>query len=452
MAEESHPGLGGKLRRSLTRRLPPGSPLRRILVNSSWLLLARGASMPLGIVESILVTQLLGAEAFGIFGVVVTFVTVVQRLVSFRMSEFVVKFLTDALAEDRKDKAAATVKAAFLAEGATTLLGFAIAYIGAPLAATYFLRDPGATGMIRGYCFVLLGNALLEANSGILQVFNRFAIQARANVLRKISIVAGVSLAFLRGWELPQVLIAYLLGHTLANLYLATYAWREVRQRLGAGWWRAPIDLLAGQLRGMRSFAITTNLGATLSLIVKDSDVLWIAFFRPPTEAGYYKLATMLLKIPFAAGSPITKAFFPEIAKVIAKKSTTEARRLLGQATRLAAAWVLPVSLGIYLLAPWVIRRFYGEEFLPAAEVIYILVFGMALGQLFFWTRPVFLALGRPDIPFKITLLNTVLKITLTLALVPNGGYLALAWILSGLWFVGVSIGVPLALRGLRRT
>src|SRR5665647_2023606 len=78
--------------------------LRGVLKNSSFLFSSNTISAALGMVNSIFATRLLGVEGLGLVTIVQTFVTNVNRLLSFRMSEVVVKYLGQALAAGQRDQ------------------------------------------------------------------------------------------------------------------------------------------------------------------------------------------------------------------------------------------------------------------------------------------------------------------------------------------------------------
>ena len=72
--------------------------LRGVLKNTSYLFSSNTISAGLGMVNSILATRLLGVEGLGLVAIVQTFASNVNRLLSFRMSEVVVKYLGQELA------------------------------------------------------------------------------------------------------------------------------------------------------------------------------------------------------------------------------------------------------------------------------------------------------------------------------------------------------------------
>jgi O-antigen/teichoic acid export membrane protein len=445
------PVSGGGLA-GLARRLRADPALGRLIANSTWLLGARGLTMPLAFVESVLVARALGVERFGELGVVMAAVALAHKVLSFRMNEFVVQFVSRALVQGRKDEAGAALKAALAAELATAAAAYALAWLLAPWIAGAFLDDPAAAWAIRLYGLVILGDAVLESTSGALQAFDRFNALARMAVLQRALVLGGVAAAFAAGGGLAGFLAAYVAAGALATLVQLRLTVLEAAYRIGAGWWRVPLRAaLAGRGREMRRFALATNLGATLSLVVKEGDLLWISWFASPLEAGWYKLATNLLKVPFAAASPMVKAVYPELARALAAGAVAEVRRLLRRATALAAAWVVPVCLALWVLAPWLVRTFFGAGYLPAVPALRLLLIGLGVSNLFFWTRPAMLALGRAGAALKITAVNAVLKVVLVLALVPAGGYLAVAAILSALYLVGVALALGVVGGGLGR-
>src|SRR5688572_25492441 len=115
----------------MIKRLRGDAMIRRVIENGSWLLAANGLSGGLLALKGLIVARVLGLEAFGVVGVIATFVTVVSRLTSFRMTEFVVQHLS------RSEKAGQTEQAAIVkfstgVEALAALVAFAIVWLAAP--------------------------------------------------------------------------------------------------------------------------------------------------------------------------------------------------------------------------------------------------------------------------------------------------------------------------------
>ena len=91
--------------------------LRRVLRNSSYLSSSNAFSGVLGLLQGILVTRLIGVDGYGLVtATIVTFASNVNNLLSFRMSEAMVKFYGDALQAGEKERAAAIAKGIGLVE------------------------------------------------------------------------------------------------------------------------------------------------------------------------------------------------------------------------------------------------------------------------------------------------------------------------------------------------
>jgi O-antigen/teichoic acid export membrane protein len=424
--------------------------LARILKNSGWLLSAKGASLPIGVAQSVLVARLLGVDGFGTLGVVATYVATARRLASFRMDEVVVKFVTDALVI-RKDHrlAAATIKLALLAELVGSIIALGLIWLSVPLVGRFFLGESVAVQFIYLYALTLVTDAVLESTTGALQVFGLYRVQAIADVVGKVVTLLGVVVAFVLERGLSAVVIAYLVGNAVTTAILVWAAIGEARSRLGAGWWRTPLGLLGPTRRELAKFALSTNLGATLSLVVKDSELLWLSYFTSPASAGYYRLAKSWISMVVIPAGPLVKSFYPEIARTIAASDVASTRRLLRRGSLLAAVWIVPVGLACLAAAPLAVPWAYGAAFQPAIGAFALLLLGVGVADIVFWMRPALLALGRPDVALRISALHTVLKIGLVITLVPIGGHLAMAGITGGLFILGTVLGGTFVLRRL---
>lgn len=425
---------------------------RRLLVNSGWLLGSNTIITGIAFVQGILITRLLGVEQYGVLGIVMTFVGTAKQLTSFRMNEFIVKYTSDAFAQKRNDIAAATLKLGYLLEGVGSLLAFGIACVIAPYAAKWFVGSSSAAGYIYGYTAILLVGFIGETSDGVLQTFKQFRQLSLLITLGHAVTFIGVVIAFVNHTGIGGVLIAYFIGRAISSITLMASAWRLATDYIDRNWWKASLGCLREQRRVMLKFALYTNIGATLSLITKDSDALWLGYFRNPTEVGYYKLAMTLGALAMMPVAPFAQTIYPELTQALATGEVVKTKRLLKKSTAFAGIWVVLVVIGSALLSPFLIVHLYGSDFLPAAPVLLVLLVGLGFAQVFFWVRPGLLSLGRADIPMKINIFIAGLKIVLTLLIVPIWGYIGNAVVLTLLYIVGVSWGAMRLISMLRPT
>ena len=291
--------------------------LQRLLRNSGYLFSGSAITLVLNMGQSILASRMLGMAGFGLLGTITVFSSTVNRLFSFRMGEVVVKYLGADLAENRKDRAGALVKAAALSEAATSLLAFAAVLLLAGPASIWLGKDPATRPWFILYSFSILGNLVYETSTGVLQMGGHFRSQAVINVGQSALTALIILVAFFLNGDMWVILSAYLVGKIILGTAPAILAFQRLNQMLGPGWWRAPFSLLP-PLRPLFGFAANTNLSATITLLVRDSEVLWISLLMGNTEAGFYKVALAIINLVTVPVTPLISTTYPEISKVAA--------------------------------------------------------------------------------------------------------------------------------------
>jgi O-antigen/teichoic acid export membrane protein len=422
--------------------------LKRVLRNSSYLLSSSSIGLGLNFVQSIFAARLLGVEGLGILGAITGFSSTINRLFSFRMGELVVKYLGDYLPEKKDARAAALVKIAALTEAATSILAFIMLMLLAPLGARYFAQDVSYTPLFRLYGTFILGSFMAETATGVLQSTDRFNQQAVINLAQSFLTAALIFTAFLIKGDILLVVIAYLIGKMILGLTPVVLAWRSMNSVLKKGWWRAPLTGLP-PWRELARFAISTNLSATVNMIVRDSEVLWVNLFLSPTAGGYYKVALAISSFIPVPITPFISTTFPEISRHTAARAWKQLRSLLRKVTLVSAAITAGIAVVLIFFGKYLLL-FYGAEFLPAYPALMVLLLGYGVSNLVFWNRPLLLALNLPTFPFWATFFSGILKVSLAFLVIPAFGYIGAAVLLTGYFLISGSAMVVRGLNALR--
>jgi O-antigen/teichoic acid export membrane protein len=415
---------------------------RRVVKNSSYLFSGTGVSAALGMLQGILVARLLGVDGYGVVGVITLFTGVVNNLISFRMGELVIKYVGEYTEVNDEKQAAALFKLAALVEMGASVVAFTLLVLLAPLAARYLAKDASLTYLFVLYGLVVLANLIAESATGLLQIFDRFRAIAILGLVGNLITLGLVALVYWLQGGLAGVLLAYLIGKTAGALGLTLAALLESRQRWGSGWWRASLQPLKPRLGEITHFAVSTNISASVSLITKDSELLWVSLFRGPVETGYYRLALTLTNLVQMPISPLPQATYPELSRQAARGEWREMRSLLRQGSQLAGGYTLTATIFLVLLGKPLIAWLYTPEFLPAYPALVILLLGYLVANTFYWRRSALLALGRADFPAKVNLILAAFKMAGILLLVPRYGYLACAALLAGFYWIGSLVTV----------
>jgi O-antigen/teichoic acid export membrane protein len=424
--------------------------LKRVLRNSGFLFSSNAVSAVLGFVQGILVVRLIGLENYGLLaGTVFVFATNVNRLLSFRMSEVTVKYLSEALAVNDKVRAGALVKGMGLIEIVTSILAYLVLLLLSPWAAQTFAKDPSTTFLFQAYGLYLLGNLVFETSTGVLQTFKRFDRISAAQMSGTLLTAVFIGSAFLLEGKLIHVLASYLAGKLLAGLLIVIFAARELNQNLGPGWMRMnSASLLTSDWRAILNFSLNTNLNGTVNVLVRDSAPLFLGAFASQTEVGYFKLAhSLVVSLVMLPIEPFIWPTYAEIAETVSNAQWDATKRLLRRVSAIAAAWTLAAGGGLAALGWWIIPFLYGADSAPAYPAALILVLGFGFANILHWNRPLLLAFGMPSYPLVASAVVGAAQIALVFLLVPRFGYLGMSWLMTG-YFV-VSIGV-IVWRGLK--
>jgi O-antigen/teichoic acid export membrane protein len=415
--------------------------MRRILRNSSYLVSATVFAAALGMLQSAFQFRALEAAGAGLFAAMGTFTNVLNRFTAFRIDELVVKYVR--LYEERKEhkKAAAVYKLAALLETGGSIAAFLLILILAPLGVRLFSDQSGVESLFVLYGALVLINLIFDSSDGILQVFNKFGAKSIIDIVQSVLRLGLTVLVFYSGGGLVGMILAELAGRLVRSAALITMALVTARGQWGAGWWRTPISVLKKDRRSLLTFAFSTNLSATVSLVAKDSEDLWVNAFLGNVVGGIYNLARQLIGFLQIPVSPLPATTYPELSRAVAQDNWKAVRSILRRGSQLAALYSLPVTLGLILFGHQAILLLSTEEFLPAYVPLIVLLIGYGFANIFYWSRAALLAFNRPVYPTLINFTGMVLKV-IGIFLFASYGAVAFAALLSGYYIFTVGLAV----------
>ena len=420
--------------------------LRRVVKNSSYLFSSSTLSIGFNVIASVFSTRTLDVFGFGVLGAVTTFAAVADKLLSFRIGELVIKYAGQALTHGEKRQAAVVFKTAALTELGVSLLSYLLIVLTAPFAALYFAKDASLAPFFIFYGLIVPAGFIYESSSALLQISGHFRSQAVLNLAQSVVTAVIVLYAYLTGTGLQMVLTAYLVGKTITGLGFAILALWRARELFGPDWWRVSFRELPPQ-REFWIFAFSSNFSGTVNLFVRDSDILWVNYFLSPLAGGYYKLATSIIGFMMMPIDPFIKTSYPEISRAIAEQAWDRLKNLLRRLTAISAGVTLGFGLVLLVAGQWIISLVYGAKFVPALAPALILLIGYGVANIFFWNRPLILAMGKPTFPLAVMIVAGLGKIALSFWLVPRYGISAQASLMSAYFIITIGLIVWQGLR-----
>lgn len=415
--------------KALFHRVFKNETIRRILENASYLVSAQGLAIVVSAVQQIFVLRIIGPAEYALIGNIQTFVNNANRIASFRINEMVVSYFRSYEEQGQQEKAIAVYKLAGLLEMFGAALAFILIWLLAPWGSAFFGKAPDTQPLWVLFGTVVLLNFLLDSSMGLLQALNMFQINGLINASQSvITFLLVVLVYFTRDGNLLDIFTVYYLGKAFGALVYTAIGLKTAFKIWGSGWWRTPLKVLRGDLRGILNFSFNTNLTSTISMITRDSEPLWVSAILGLEAAGYYLFALKTAKLLQTPILSLANTSYPELSRMIARKRWGETKDILQRLSRLGLVYSLPI-IGSFLVAGKpIISWLYGSEWLPAYSLLIILVLGFSFESGLIWNRVALLALKRAAFPTIINLVGLVLKVAVIFLLVDSFGEAAFAW------------------------
>jgi O-antigen/teichoic acid export membrane protein len=420
--------------------------LGRVVRNSAHLFSSNTAGLALSIVQGILAARMLGPAGYGLIAVVMSYTSTINGLLSFRMSELVVRYGGEALERNEKMKAAALLKLSALAEATVSAAAFCVVALTAGAASRFVTKTPGTEWMFAIYAAGLLFSFNAETATGVLQITNQIKVRGTINFIQALCSAAVITAAYiwLRGTSAPAttlllvVLGAYLVGKALLGMGLFVAAWRAANRALGAGWRSAKFSGLP-PVRELLGFGVSSNLSATAILAFRESEVLWVGVLLNSEAAGLYKVAYTIVGLLSIPADPLILSVYPEVNRLVVQRAWGRLKSLLKAVTGLSFLYNAVLAIVFVVLGRWLLSLF-GTEFTVAYPAVLTLLAGLVFNYTLFWNRPLLLSLGLQRYALGAIVLAGFLKLALAIPLVPAFGYVMEAALLSGYYLLSVGL------------
>jgi O-antigen/teichoic acid export membrane protein len=201
--------------------------------------------------------------------------------------------------------------------------------------------------------------------------------------------------------------------------------------------------------RSLLTFAFSTNLSATVSLVAKDSEDLWANAFLGNLVGGFYSIARSLIGILQLPVSPLPATTYPELSRAVAKDDWKSVRHVLRRGSMLSALYSLPVAIILIAFGRQIITLYTKQDLPEVYAPLLVLLIGYSIVNIFYWSRAALLAFNRPVFPTVVNSIGMVLKVVGIFVFAPFGA-VAFAALLSGYYIFTVGVAVVRIIQDVR--
>ncbi len=375
----------------------------------AWLFSLRLCNRALFVVRTLVLARVLLPQDFGLMGIALLSVSALETLSVTGFDRALIQ------REHAPDEFWDTAWLVGVVRG-VILAG--LIYLVAPWVVGFFNR-PDGLWIVRAIGFAPLIRGL--ANPGVIRYFkdlkfNRFFIYEFGITFSDIVVAISLALIYRSVWalvlgnligQLVGMLISYLVHPHRIRLRFDKQAFREL---FGYGRWVAGSQILY--------FILTQGYDAFVGRILG------------ATSLGFYQMAYRLSTLS-ATESIIVLSNVAFPAYSMMNKDIERMRSAYLRVLRVATLMSFPIGVMIILLGSDFTKMVLGPNWIPMIPIIQILaVYGLVL-SLRATTGPVFMALGRPDLPAKISFAKLLFMMLTIWPLIDHYGLSGAAWAIT---------------------
>ena len=195
--------------------------------------------------------------------------------------------------------------------------------------------------------------------------FFKVAVLANSDMVGRL--ILGVALV-IYGWSVygavAGILAATMITFILGKFFTGNYKIFKIKSSINNG-------------KKVLSYAVPIFFASFAINSFFSSDLILVKHFFAPKDAGIYASLSTLGKIIFFAASPVAAVMFPMVSK---RQSKGHSYRKIFIFSLLITFFISLAVLTMYLLFPkFLIRIFYGSEFLGAADYLFSMGVFMAI-------------------------------------------------------------------------
>jgi O-antigen/teichoic acid export membrane protein len=238
--------------------------------------------------------------------------------------------------------------------------------------------------------------------------------------LVRVPLVIFVSMNLMGVMELAYTYVIAAMAVALAAIFLL------MRDKIK---WTRPV-----LFRSYYKFALPLIVVTIISAASANMDKLMIGFFWTSTDVGLYAAPAVFLGVFATISTAVSTLTFPSFSRLHTEGNLQEIRSVSKQAERYILMIGLPITILILMFPTDLCVVLFKSQFRDSGNVIWILAITNLLIMLNAVHSSQIVAVGRPDMSARITILTTCLNLVLLTLFIPSFGL--------GLNYVGAAIAL----------
>jgi len=364
---------------------------KEAVIGFSWSFVEGVVGKLIQLFVGIYIARMLSPEAFGIVGISLIIINIIQPLVESGLTAALIQ------KQDAKEIHNSTV---FYYNLFIALIIYAGLYFSAKSISIYF-QETELTSVIKVLGLTLIISAFGAVQNAILFKKLNFKVISKASIASNvISGAAGIYLAYL-GYGVWSLVYRNLLQLLLYNIFITV-----------VGRWIPSFIFSFKELKLMFSFGFHLLLSSIINAVFGQGAQFVIAKFYSPISLGFYSRAELMgMAIPTTLSNLIEKVSFPILSKI----QNNDEKLKSGLSKLIQTGMVLSFFLVglIYVESDKLVLFLLGEDWNTTAEYLEIVCFAFVLHPLHSINLSILKVKARTDYYLRVELIKKITLIPL---------------------------------------
>ena len=344
----------------------------------------------------------LGPERYGIFGVILSLLSINYLFLRTGIRDSVSRFTAEnhGLVQSILKEG---LKVQWIFSFILALLYFGLSNIIANL-----LNDLSLIPYIRLSALAIPFTAIYSVYMGSLNGIRSFGKEVTIQIVYSVSKVILVFTLVFLGLQITGAISGYIFASLIAVL-TAKYICRSNRSSTSFDYKR------------IIRFALPIIIFSGVSTLLIKLDLLFVkAILQDNNQAGFYTAASNLTKTPLPVFSAFSLTLFPLVSRSISRGDLSQTQDYIRTTLKYLIMLISPVAFIVSATSKDLVQLFYSTQFSNAGAPLSILIFGMSFFSIFTLFISIINASGRPTISMIFAFVMIPISIVLNLSLIPG--------------------------------
>ena len=376
-----------------------------------------------GLISFGILARSLGVNTLGLFSVIITYVTLVDKFVNFQSWQALIKYC-DKIKND-KSKFDSLLSFGLFIDLVSAFVAFFISITLCEFISSFFNWNQETINLIKVYSLAILFN-IEGTPTAIFRIGNKFIYFSKKaiiiSILKLLFFIIGWMYSFEIQYYIYSTLVAQIIGYLFFFLKALKYSNLRPAKYLN----KKNIKTVLDNNPKFLNFILMSNIQSSLKLSTSLVDVLLVSKFVGNTAVGLLQVTKQFTKIFKQVSSPLYKSIYPELTSLWNLDKLKEFKFLITRSMKIMTIFSISVYIIFLLIGKYAIVYYVGEDFVGSYNLMLYYFIGVLLSASTFPFSPAFLAMNSPKIPLITTFLSSSLFIIIFFFTYKELGYLAI--------------------------